>query len=281
MGFHMKLTLRLAALVLAAIAVASCKDKASSTDTPATFDDINNAQNDALEKSDPYSIQAGQYVYTLTTQELHSSDQPLENLIEESSFNVLEREEFGDHFEITTLKEVIDHLASDQPHYKFKNVMGMDYATPTDPSDPSAPSKPTAGAGAKLIATAWRDRLHKMDDGTEDGDTTVDFYNLRVEHAKVPRPQKVIDASPCPDGSDCDLNVTKIFYDAVITRPGEAPEREQFENWYSTDVPFFASVLKSCIKVLVKMDDALPLIRQCDVVYDYRETDPASPAPTH
>jgi hypothetical protein len=235
-----------------------------SPDVPTTASDVNDAENKVFDQVDVTNIQAGEYVYILKTQELHSSQEPVENLIQEEGVTITEREEFTDHFDVTVVKEQIDYLAKDKPHYKFKNVYTIDYATTppppgTEPSDTEVSQKALlrrVSAPIQALSTSPQ--------------VTLSYFNLKVQKQKMAPPKKVLEHDPCPTGSDCKINVTVINYDVVVTEEGQEPQKNKLEVWISSEVPYFATILKSCITTLVKVDDSRPLVRQCQSVYDYQ-----------
>lgn len=253
--------LRAAFTIAALIFIAGCsKDEEASSDIPATPEDIMDAQDKALGDADPLQIKAGQFVYILKTQELHSSQEPIENLIEETAITVTEREEFGDYFDVTVIKEIVDYVQPDKPHYKFKNIYSIDYPAPfeTDFAPKASKEHLMKQMSDKVKALAGEDEAE------------VNYYNLKVEKVKMSPPSKVLEHHPCAEGADCRINVTKLFFDVIVSIPGEDPQRNQFELWASSEVPYFATILKSCVMTVIKVDTALPLIRQCESVYDYR-----------
>jgi hypothetical protein len=259
------------ALVLAILFVGCNDDKPKqSTDEVANAEDIYNAQTEAFNKTDPLLIKQGQYVYTIVTQELYSSQEPIENMTSERSVNVIQREEFGDHFDITTIDEAIDYTFADKPHFKIKNVYSIEYPVTSVAAFASQTTE-------KLLLKKLDGKVLPFDDAGDDEGPSYSYYNFKISHEKVDPPKKVMETSPCAEGADCRINVTKMAYDVVITEPGVEAQRRHFDLWVSPDVPYFASVLKSCMTTMVQIDTSFPLLRLCDTVYDYRFEAPPAP----
>ncbi len=258
--------MRLMCCLLAGFLLASCKNEDSSgtTDQVAKIEDIIAAQTKAFDNVDPYGIQKGEFVAILKTQELYSSQEPIKNLVEEIGLTITEREEFGTHFDITLIKESVDHTKNDKPHFKFKDVYTIEY-----PQSVKAAFDQSSRASRPLLMQQLHDQVYELATGAST-ETQIEYLNLRVLKEKIAPPKQVLTHTPCPEGQDCRLNVTKIFFTVNITSPGEASTRYDMEQWISPDVPYFSAILKNCLTTLIKVDTAMPAIRQCDSVYDYR-----------
>jgi hypothetical protein len=240
LGLYLKILVRFCILFF----LTSCSsDSPQAPAVPTTADEINKAQQAALSLADPTRIQIGEFVYFLKTQEVYTGQQePSVNLMEEEGLTVVNRVDYPGYLELTLEKEVIDHLTAGSPHSLFKDV----FYVATEPQPPSEDPVETAPANPN-----------------------VKFYNLVQNDEKLRKPQKVIDKEPCVLEQDCFLNVKKISYDVVFLDP-ENPQTTKVEAWFSPEVPYFATVLKSCYTTVVSVDTARPLVRQCKSVFDYQ-----------
>lgn len=227
--------------------IAACDKKAETSLGPqVTPEEIKKAESEALKGADPLKIQQGEFAYYLKTQEVFSSQEPSSLLMEEEARTVTERTDHPDYVSITVVREVIDHLTEGSPHFKFEDVFGIPKVPTEEPPPPVEPPS------------------------TEEPAVTVTFHNLRISKEKIEKPTKVLEREPCPEGADCRLNATIIHYDAVVNEAGQEQRKFMQETWISTEVPYFSTILKSCITTVIAVDDLRPAIRQCKSVYDYR-----------
>ncbi|MBY0317026.1 MAG: hypothetical protein K2Q26_16020 [Bdellovibrionales bacterium] len=226
------------------------KDQSQNWGPEVAVEEILKAQTEALALLDVQKIQKGEFAYFIKSQELFSSQLPSSLLIEEEAITVVEREDFEDYFSITTVREVVDHLAEGKPTYKYKDVYGI-LKNPEPPPDEVEEPQP-------------------VEDGDEPTSSVkVTFHNLRVTKIMVPRPLKVEEREPCPVANACDLEATQILYDIVVQEAGKETQKNQAELVLSDKVPFFAGVLRSCVTTVAAIDDARPFVRQCKSIYDY------------
>lgn len=226
----------------------SKSDSSPSWGQEVPLDDIRKVQSEALSELNPQKIQKGEFAYFIKTQELFSSQTPSSLLIEEEAITVTEREDFTDYFSITTIRETIDHTIEGSPHYKFKDVYEIEKMVKQNSITPYA------------------------DENTLPDEPKISFHNLKKESIQLPRPDKVIEREPCPQNQNCDIRATRIVYDIVIQEPGKEAQKNQAELVLSSEVPFFAGILKSCITTIAVVDDARPFVRQCKSIYDYQWT---------
>jgi len=239
------------------LGLVSCDEsKAPNYGIPTSEEDIINAQRNALNKIDPTNIKQGEFVYFIKTQELYSSQEPTENLMEEEGLTVTEKTEFFGFSEITVVSEIIDHMTDGSPHYKFKDVFEV---------GTSIVDEPTSEPQEKLMKQLDAKTVAALDESVD-----IKFYNLRVREEKISQPKKVLEHTPCPADTDCRINATIITYDLVVFEAGQPPQKNQFEVWISSEVPYFASILKSCVSAIVTIETVRPLVRQCKSVFDYK-----------
>lgn len=247
---------RLSLLSFILLFVACSPDKKEATAVPTTAQDIQKAQDEAFGTKSPFSIQAGEFVYTVRTQQIFSSQEPAESLLEEQSITVVDRQDLGQYIEFTIVKEQIDHSLPDSPHYKFKDVLYL---------EKSAEEIAKGSLLPKEEAPAEPPTLE------DPNPVSVDFFNLKVVEETVRKPQPVLDREPCneSDGT-CSIKMFKITYDIRVTIPPQLPQTSSIETWISQDVPYLAAVYKSCFKTVLVIDDARPVVRQCTSVVDYK-----------
>lgn len=221
------------------------KDDDVVTPLPTTVEEIQDAQDEAFGNADPASIKAGEFVYTIETQQVFSSQVPVESLLQEESITVTERIDFPNYIEFTIVKEVIDHMQSGSPHFKFKDVLYLGKSMEKD--EVAAP---------ELADTP---------------PISIEYYNLKKTVEIMRKPRKVLERDPCneSDGS-CNILVHKISYDARITVPPAQAQITNVEIWISQQVPYLAAVLQNCFRTVAVIEDARPLIRQCTTVIDYK-----------
>lgn len=216
---------------------------------PTTSEEIEKAQSEAFGSISPQNIKAGEFVYTLKTQQVFSSQEPQESLLEEESITITDRIDYVDYIEFTLVKELIDHTQPDSPHFKFKDVLYL-AKTPQDLAKEDEPTSPEIEDPSGI---------------------SIEYFNLKVVADKVRKPAKVLEREPCTEGDgSCFINVKKITYDVRITVPPEKPFTSGVEVWISQDVPYLAAVLKSCMTTVAIIDDARPLVIQCTQVADYK-----------
>lgn len=218
----------------------SCTDSPESPPlVPTTSLEIQKAQEDILAKISPLKIQKNEFVYFIKTQEVYTGQQdPSISLMEEESITITDRVDFPDYIEVTMEKEVIDHLTDGSPHSKFKDVFYF-----------------SNDVSAKALAEKASSEEAR-------------YYNLQVSSGFLKKPQKVIDKDPCATQEECLLSVKKVSYDIVFSDPTN-PQTTRVEIWLSLEVPYFATILKSCYTTVISIDSSRPLVRQCKTVFDY------------
>jgi hypothetical protein len=244
------------------LALLSCKKGSDNSFGPEVAgEDIQNSLDKALAKATPYSLSVGEFVYTIRTQEVYSGDTPNRLLLEEEGITVSDREIDGDTLIIGVVRELIDHSDPTTPHNKFKDV----YYLKNEPSP--SPDE----AAFKALALFDDTPNDGGGDSVTEAPITYTYHNFKTSEELVPRPSKVADREPCPAGQDCSLHATRIFYDGVVTQAGQPTRKMQFELLISTDTPYFGNFLKNCVTTLASVEDARPLVRQCNSVYDYQK----------
>jgi hypothetical protein len=221
--------------------VGCSSDSPSAPRVPTSAQEINKAQNEILANANPLNIQKGEFTYFVQTQEIYTGQQnPSVSLIAEEGITILDRHEEPGYIEITVQKEIIDHLQEGSPHSVFKDVF---YISTESTSD------------------------EENNEGTPD--PLIKYYNLVIRDEVFPKPAKVLEKEPCLEPKDCVLNVKKISYDVVFEDP-VSPQTTKVEAWLSDQVPYFATILRSCYSTIVSIDTARPLVRQCKTVFDYQ-----------
>ncbi|MCC6138167.1 MAG: hypothetical protein IT287_06015 [Bdellovibrionaceae bacterium] len=245
--------------VIFILSFAGCSpDKKEASAVPTTADAIDKAQSSAFGIKSPLSIQTGEFVYTLRTQQIFSSQEPAESLLEEQSITVVDRQDVGQYIEFTIVKEQIDHMLPESPHYKFKDVLYLEKAAVT----PLSVAKAISLTEEEPVAPPVLEDPNPV---------IVEFFNLKVLEEAVRKPKAVLDREPCNDVDiPCTINMFKITYDIRVTVPPQLPQTTSIETWISQEVPYLAAVYKSCFKTVLIIDDARPVVRQCTSVVDYK-----------
>lgn len=239
--------------ILAILALFACAKKEDAvTAVPTTPEEINKAQTDAFGDVSALNIQQGEFVYTMKTQEVFSSQEPQATLLEEESLTITERVDYLDYVEFTLVKELVDHTQTDSPHFKFKDVLYL--AKNPQPDEQPVDEEETDAPEVQ-----------------DPNEVVVEYFNLKVVGEDIRKPAKVLEREPCIEGDgSCFIHVKKITYDIRVTVPPEPPQTSSVETWISQDVPYLAAVLKSCFRVVAIIDDSRPLVRQCTQVVDYK-----------
>lgn len=213
---------------------------------PTTSKEISKAQQQILAAANPLSIQKGEFVYFIKSQEIYTGQQnPSVSLMEEEALTVLDRVDGPGYLQITMQKEIIDHLTEGSPHSLFKEVFYIG-TEPLDVNEEEA----------------------ENEDNADSENSQIQFYNLKITDEVLEKPAKVKEKEPCVTQQDCLLAVKKVAYDIVFLDP-ENPQTTKVETWISTQVPYFSSILKSCFTTVISVDTARPLVRQCKSVFDY------------
>lgn len=246
--------------------LAGCKEGSNDVNFgPAvSAEEIEKAENDVFSMVNPMGIETGEFAYFIRTQEIFSTQEPAKSIMEEEGLTVVDREDHPEYFILTTFREVIDHVSEDSPHYKFKDVYGV--------------LKP--GAEKPLPDNSTK-KLNLLNDTEEieqpENAISITFHNLNKREILVSKPQKVLERDPCPAGEDCRIKAMQLTYDVVIQEAGKAPQKNSVELIVSNQVPYFASVLKSCITAVLEIDNTRPLVRQCRSIHDYQYKNPDAP----
>lgn len=248
-------------LALSFVMVISCSpDKESPQAVPAKIEDIQKAQGEAFGSIRPQDIQAGEFVYTITSQQIFSSQEPAEALLQEDSMTMIEKLDMGDYYEFTAIRERVDHTQPDSPKYKFKDVLYVGKEETASVEEPPMEDVPPLAKENPADS-----------DSNPEPTIKVEYFNLKTSSELVRKPQKVLERDSCneTDGS-CLITIQKITYDIRVTIPDEVPRITSVELWISQEVPYLAAVLKNCFKTVITIESARPLIQQCTTVMDYK-----------
>lgn len=249
-------------LVLSSTLLGCKKSSETSFGAEADINEINTIQNAILSKSDPRDIQVGDFTYILSTQEIFSGSNPTRMILEEEGITITDRQEDNVGIYFTYVQELVKHLSGGK--------------TTTDKFERTA-------AVAKDSTKINKDESEgEVEDPSTDPNTgfppgtSVTYHNLVTRQVRVPRPALVEQRDPCPAGQDCSINAVQIFFDVVLHIEGEPSRKNQVERLISSEVPYFGSILKNCLTTVAEIEDARPLVRQCQTVYDY-EFGPRTP----
>ena len=139
---------------------------------------IQKAQSDAIATLSPNSVEVGQRVHGIETQEVLTTQGPLQNLVSEWQTEVTEKEDFDDYVLFTLHRRVIDHGETDKPIYDFKHIVGFaktETRTPQDVKDLSLSYK----LFSSDTPAAKSDKIEILD---------VTFHNLQNKMITVAPP---------------------------------------------------------------------------------------------
>ena len=97
------------------------------------------------------------------------------------------------------------------------------------------------------------------------------FRNLKKSEVVLVPPQKVKEAKNCKNIKGCRLIADRITYDIVFLMENDQTQTHNIEWLISSEVPFFAAILKQCASTLVPVDNLRVLVKQCNEVVDFNE----------
>jgi hypothetical protein len=98
------------------------------------------------------------------------------------------------------------------------------------------------------------------------------FHNLAVTQTSVPLPSMVNIRSDCGGRQgDCGapLAATQITWDQVDWTSESYPVKYSFNLMFSKQVPFFATVLMSCVTTTIPFNQQRISVMQCENVRDF------------
>lgn len=224
---------------------------------------IERAQNKSLSKLNPYSIEKGQWIHFIETQEVISSQGSNSFLSKEWTTEVGQAEDLPEGPMITLFRKVTDYLLDEDFVYEFKEVLQF---LPPEPVNQQS-LNPLKDGYHTLSQTVGR---LKEQNERQNEITGISYQNLQVKRVVISPPEKVKNLPDCASISDCKLEGEQITYDVVFLFEDESTQRHTVEWLISAEVPFFAGLLKQCTTSFVPVDNLRVLVKQCRDVVDFK-----------
>lgn len=233
---------------------------------PSSASQIRKAQEESLMNLNPLSVKTGQRVHSIETQEIISSQQPTKFLSKEWVIDVVEVEDTPVKFEVTTNKIVSDRNWEDDFVYQFKDVYLMAQAEPLRLLDQIN----TAQYDLETIVAKQLEAEDKQGIQLEG----VAYFNLKKRPVQMVPPEAVKKSADCKGLKDCKIPADLITYDIVFLFDDGSTRTHNVEWFISSEVPFFASILKQCASTLVTVESQSVLVKQCTDVVDFDYSTP-------
>lgn len=254
-------TLLLMSALLTLTSSCEKEKKESGLGPQAQASDINAAQNKSIGKLNPYTVQKGQLIHKIETQEIITPQGPIKSVAKETTTEVTDVEDFTDAKLLTTLKKVLDYTDKDKFVYEVKNVFAL---APEQKSLSTEIAQKTAQTFEVHPYATHR----KVTESEIEG---VSFHNLRESEVVMVPPELVKESEDCRGLSPCEIKSDLITYDIVFHLSDGSTQKHQLEWFISANVPFFAGILKQCATTLVPIENARVLVKQCTEVVDFNK----------
>ena len=249
-------------LAIAAVILLGCdkpKDNRSELGEPTTVEAIQRAQNAAVSSLNPNSVKLGETSHMVETQEIVTTQGPLNSLVSEWVTRVQLIEELPEAVLLTITRDFIDHTDPDKPKYEFQDVLGFEK------------TKDVSQTKAEDLSLSMR--LFSSDTPAQKSEsiqiTNVTFHNLINQKVTVTPPPLVRDSTDCRGLSPCSITADQINYDIVFYMSDGTTAKHQVEWLISPQVPFFSAVLKQCASTIIPVDNVRVLVKQCQQVVDF------------
>lgn len=222
---------------------------------------ISLAQDKALSKLNPYSVKTGQRVHKIETQEVVTSQGPQKILSKEWVTEVTQVEEDESFFSLTTLKKVSDKAWDKDFVYEFKDVYDLRQVKTQSLMD-------------QLNLNSYHpssivEKLKESNNVQEKEIEGVAFQNLVSREVTLVPPELVKNAENCKGLKNCQIKADLITYDIVFLMTDGTTQRHQVEWHISSNVPFFAGIIKQCATTIVPLENLRVLVKQCREVVDF------------
>jgi hypothetical protein len=241
----------------------NCEKKVSHTEaTLVSKGAIEALQRYYISSLDPYSVKEGQMVHVIETQEVITSQSPIKNLSKEWLIEVSQLENSPEQRLLTVLKKVTDKTYDELFVYEFKNVYSLPQVTSQDFID-------ELGVKSDIPSPIY----DKVKQYATDENTKIDgiaYQNLKTREVSLIPPKKVAEHETCQDIPNCHIKANLITYDIIFLFSNGKQQSLNVEWYISTEVPFFAGLLKQCTTTLVPVDKARVLVKQCSEVVDFK-----------
>ncbi len=228
-----------------------------------TPNDIIEAQNRSLAKLDPYQISMGQRVHFIESQEIISSQGPLKALSKEWVTEVTDVANEPSERVLTTYKTVTDKLWDENFVYVFKGIYSLPQVEALELLDQLDQSRYQL---PKMVQ-----QLKERSGAEESEITGVAFHNLIEQEVTIVPPDKVKNSTNCKNLTSCQIKGDRISYDIVFLMANGNTQTHNVEWLISSEVPYFAGILKQCSTSLVPVDTLRVLVKLCNEVVDFDE----------
>lgn len=253
-------------LILIAAGLLSCDRKSpdNSRGPQTSLDAISSLQKSFINRLDPYSIEEGQRVHFIESQEIISSQGPIKALSKEWVTEVTEVENTPEERTITTYKTVIDKLWDKDFTYIFKGVYFLEQVETLrllNQLDDEKPNRYSMESHLQSLMENGRVEEKEI--------TGIAFHNLVHQQVVLVPPEKVKNAANCKGFEGCRINADQITYDVVFLLSNDDTQTHRVEWIISQDVPFFAAILKQCSTTVIPVDNLRVLVKQCNEVVDF------------
>lgn len=164
----------------------------------------------------------------------------------------------------------VPHMATRQDRSFLNQSLHLLYSgTKTLMSRAAVPVGPTFGAFSAKIGDL---SLRAIMTQTQSTDIHWTFHNLAVTDTKIPLPSMVNVRPDCggrtgPCGAP--LNAKEITWDQVDWTSEQYPVKYSFNLIFSKEVPYFATLLMSCITTTIPFNEQRISVMQCENVRDF------------
>jgi hypothetical protein len=229
---------------------------------------IERAQAKRLNSLDPYSIQQGQRVHFVESQEVISSQGPIKAYTKEWITEVTNVENNPETRILTTYKSVTDKTWDEDFVYIFKGtyfLQQLDALTLLDQLE-----------DRRFYPSSVLQQLEKR---SEQGTIEVEgiaLHNLQEQSVSIVPPELVKNAKNCKNIVGCRIQGEQISYDVVFLMSDGSTQTHRVEWLFSAEVPYFAAILKQCSTSVFPIDNLRVLVKQCSEVVNFDETGESS-----
>lgn len=245
------------------ISLLSCDKKPinNNSGTPTSKSEIAAAQQQSLDKLDPYQIKQGQKVHFVDSQEIINGSNPIRTYNKEWVTEVTQLENSTAERVITTYKTVVDKHWDKDFSYTFKSVYHFPQMTNFELLDQLEDNR--------YQLNTLVQKLIEQKEVTEKSIQGIAYLNLKQKKVTVVPPQLVKNTKNCKGIKDCRLEADSITFDIVFLLNTGETQTHNIEWLISSDVPYFASILKQCAATVVAVDNLRVLVKQCTEVVDF------------
>ncbi len=250
-------------LMICAGALLSCEREPVPTTygPPTTESAIKSARDRMIAKLNPYTIQQGQRVHSIESQQVISSQSPVKLLSKEWVTEVVDVSELETERSLTTHKTVTDKLWDKDFIYKFKTAYSLQKVESLDLLDQLDEKRLHLSSTVANLAEA-----NGIEKATVKG---FGYSNLSERRVTLVPPQLVKEAENCKGLPGCRIEADQLTYDIVFLLDDGTTQTFNIEWLVSNQVPFFAGLLKDCNTTVAKIESLRVLVKRCTEVVDF------------